>query len=154
MMVMLASMGGAASNSEIKPNTHIESFNWDETLQCGSVQVCLGRGQVPASSTLVFILETATRDLVWYLSGRDVSIASDLPLFPQADTSTRELFQFTFYTKSTWSAQTSFITGLHNLDNFSPMQRQRAHMIHSAVASGRKAVTSSWSCWGDLVGVF
>lgn len=63
MMVMLASMGGAASNSEMKPNMHMEFFHWDETLLCGSVQVCLGRGQVPANSTLILILETATR--IW-----------------------------------------------------------------------------------------
>lgn len=144
MMVMLASMGGAASKSEMKPNTHMDFFNWDETSQCGNVQFCLWRGQVPASSALVLILETATRDLIRHLSGRDVSTASDLPLFPQAETSTHELFQFSFYTKSTWSAQTSFITGLNILDNFLPMQRRRAHVFHSAVTSGRKAVTDGW----------
>lgn len=135
-MVMLASMGGAASKSEMKPNTHMDFFHWDETLQCGSVQLCLWR----ASSTLVLILETATKDLIRYLSGRDVSTTSGLPLFPQAETSTHELFQFSFYTESTWSAQTS----LNNLDNFSPMQRQRARVFHSVVTSGRKAVTGSW----------
>lgn len=143
-MVMLTSMGDAASKSEIKPNTHMDFFHWDETFQCGSVQSCLWRGQVPASGTLILILETAIRDLIRYLSGRHVSTSSDLPLFPQAETSTHELFQFSFYTKSTWSVQTSFITRSDNLDNFSPMQRQRAHVFCSAVTSGRKAVTDSW----------
>lgn len=84
MMVMLASMGGAASKSEMKPNTHMDFFNWDETLQCGNVQFCLWRGQVPASSILVLILETATRDPIRYLSGRDVSttVSSGRDLHP------------------------------------------------------------------------
>lgn len=141
---MLTSMGGAARKAEIKPNTHTGFFHWDETLQCGSVQFCLWEGQVPASSTLVFILETATSNLIRYLSGRDVSTTSGLPPFSQAETSTHELFQFSFYTKSTWSAQTSFITSLNNLDNFSPKQRQRAHVLWSVVTSGRKAVIGSW----------
>lgn len=106
---MLASMGGAARKSEMKPNMHTGFFHWDETLQCRSVQFCLREGQVPASSTLISILETATRDLIRYFSGRDVRNASGL-LFPQAETSTHDLFQFSFYTKSTWSAQTNFIT--------------------------------------------
>lgn len=123
---------------------HVGFFHWDEALQCGSVQFCLWEGQVPASSTLVLILETARRDLIRYLSDRDVATSSGLPLFPQAETSILEVFQYSFYMKSTWSAQTNFITVLNNLDNFSPKQRQRAHLLYSAVTSARKAVTGNW----------
>lgn len=145
-MVMFASMGGAASKSEMKPNTHMDFFNWDETLQCVNVQFCLWRGQVPASSTLVLILETATRDLIRYLSGRDVSTASDLLLFPQAETFTHELFQFSFYTKSTWSAQTSFITGLN--------AKAEGSCVPFCSNFWQKSSNRQLGYWGDLSEVF
>lgn len=78
---MLASMRGAASKSEMKPNMHTGFFHWGETVMW---KCAMWEGLVSASSTLVLILETATRELIRYLSGSDVSTTSGLP-FPQAD---------------------------------------------------------------------
>lgn len=66
----------------------------------------------------------------------------DYHCFLKQKSLTHEVFQFFFYTESTQSGQTGFISGLNILDNFSP--RQRAHMIHSAITSGRKTVAGIW----------
>lgn len=55
---------------------------------------------------------------------------------------THEVLQLALYTKSTWSGQTCFISGLNILDNFLP--RQRAHMLHSVISSGRITVAGIW----------
>lgn len=73
-------MRGAATNPEMKTNMYTGFFLCDQIC---SVKVCdYAWWEVTESSTLALILETATRKLIRYLSGRDVSSTSGLPLFP------------------------------------------------------------------------
>lgn len=99
--------------------------------------------EVPESSTLILILDTATRKLL-RLSFRQRCFPPpvDYHCFLTQRSPAPEVFQWPFYTKSTWSAQTSFISGLNILEIFS--SRKRAHMLHSAITSGRKTVTGTW----------
>lgn len=132
-------MGGSATKPEMKPNMFI-SVQWNfAMLKCA---VMPGGRRWQKAVLLLWSWRLQQGSWSDILQAEMCSPPVDYHYFLKQRPPTREVFQLSFYTESTWSGQTSFISGLNILDNFSP--RQRAHMLHSAITSGRKTVAGSW----------